>query len=206
MGRISESLITPYHAFAIFAGSAFATALLWPESLPAAFVAVMRGPFLHHTVAFFLGFLGVQIGEAEYGYGTHPWLRRALRLVALVGLGVCLVMPFLLVHRVETGLPWPQFGALCGFFLLYGLFWALVGYGLAAAVHWDGLRFAVKYGCLFLVVFPPTLAGFPLSPFSTVDGLWAGAAVGWGGLTLYGALDFGALGAWRWASRRSSRG
>ncbi len=206
MGSLSENLVNPYHAFTILVGTAFATAILWPESAPATLATLMRGPFLFHAVAFLIGFLGLQIGEAEHGYGTYRWLWRTLRLAGLVGFGLSLVLPFLLVHRVETGLPWPQFAAMFGFLFAYGLFWALVGYGLAAVVHWDGLRFTLKYGSLLMVAILPALAGLPLSPFPTVEGMWAGATVGWGGILLYGALDLGALGAWRWASKRSSRG
>lgn len=206
MGSLSENLVNPYHAFAILVGVAFAAAVLWPESAPAAFVALMRGPFLHHAVALFVGFLGLQIGEAEHGYGTYLWLWRARRLAGLVGFGLVLALPFLLVHRVETGLPWPRFAAMFGFLFAYGLLWALVGYGLAATVNWDGLRFVLKYAILLLIAILPSLAGLPLSPFPTVEGIWAGTKVGWGGFILYGALDLSALGAWRWASKRFSRG
>lgn len=206
MGSLSESLVSPYHAFAILAGVAFAAAVLWPQSPPAAFASLMRGPFLLHAVALLIGFLGVQIGEAERGYGTYPWQWRVLRLAGLVGFGLSLVLPFLLIHRVETGLPWSRFGVAVGFLVAYGLFWVWVGYGLAAVVHWDGLRFVLKYGTLVIIAILPALAGSPLSPFPAVEGIWAGTTAGWGGLVLYGACDLGALGVWRWASRRSSRG
>lgn len=203
MASLPESLVSPYHAFAILSGTAFAAAILWPESAPAALASTMRGPFLPHAVAFLIGFLGLQIGEAERGYGSYRPGWRAVRLVGRVGFGLLLVLPFLLVHRVEAGLPWGQFAAIFGFLFAYGLFWGLAGHAVAAVVHWDGLRFALKYGGLLAVVFLPTLVGLPISPVPVVDGLWVGAAGGWWGLILYAALDAGAVGAWQWASRRS---
>jgi len=206
MGSLSENLVNPFHGFAILVGVAFAAAVLWPESASAAFVALMRGPFVHHAVALLVGVLGLQIGEAERGYGAYLGLRRARRLAGLVGFGLALALPFLLIHRVETGLPWPRFAAIFGFLFAYGLFWAMVGYGLTVAVHSDGLRFVLKYACLLVAAILPASAGLPLSPFPAVEGMWAGVAMGWGGLVLYGALDLGALGVWRWANKRSSRG
>jgi len=206
VGRLSENLVNPYHGFAILVGAAFIAAVLWPEGGAAALAALMRGPFLYHTVALLVGFLGLQIGEAERGYGVQVGLRRGLRLAGLVGIGLALVLPFLLIHRVETGLPWPGFAAMVGFLVLYGLFWALVGYGLGAVVPWEGLRFALKYGGLLVVTLVPALGGLPVSPFPTVEGIWRGSVAGWGGLILYGGLDLGALGVWQWASKRSWRG
>jgi len=202
--RLAEGLVTPYHAFAIFSGTAFATALLWPDAAPPALAPLMRGPFLFYTVAILVGFLGLQIGEEERGFGVYSPASRFARLASLVGLGLVLVVPFLLVHRVETGLAWPRFGALVAFTFAWGVFWALVGYGLAAVVHSDGLRFALKYGGLFVAFLVPLTAGLPVSPFPAVAGLWEGTAVGLWGCVLYGALDLAALGVWTWTSRRSS--
>ncbi|GAB4304950.1 MAG: hypothetical protein Kow0097_02640 [Candidatus Bipolaricaulota bacterium] len=201
MIRFAEGLVTPYHAFAILSGAAFAVALLWPGSAPDAFTAVVRGPFLPQAVAFLLGFLALQIGEEERGYGSYPLWRQVGRLVGLVAFGLALVLPFLLIHRVELGLPVIPFGGILLFLCVYGVFWALAGHGVGAAVHSDGLRFALKYGTLLLVVFLPGLAGLPVSPLVAVGGLWAGARVGWWGIVLYGALDLGAVGAWLWAEK-----
>ena len=204
MARLSEDLVGPYHAFAILTGASFAAAVLWPETAPAALDTLMRGPFLAHAVAFLIGFLGLQIGEAERGYGAYRVVGRAGRLTGLVAFALCLVLPFLFVHRVETGLPWTGFSAILALLLAYGLFWALVGHGLAVVVHCDGLRFVLKYGSLLAIAFVPLLAQHPVSPFPALDGLWSGTAAGWWGLALYGALDAGILGAWAWATRRSS--
>jgi len=204
--RFSPDLLTPYHGFAVLVGVAFATTMLWPDSAPEAFAALRRGPFLPQTVAFLLGFLGLQIGGAEHGDGLPSSGRRLARLVGLVALGVGLVLPFLLIHRVEAGLPWARFVLVVGFLTAYGLFWALAGYGAANAIHSDGLRFAVKYGSMLAVAFLPLLRGLPVSPFLTVSGLWTGAIAGWWGLLLYGAADAGAVGAWLlWTHKRSSR-
>ncbi|HNR24171.1 MAG TPA: hypothetical protein PKG50_01890 [Candidatus Bipolaricaulis anaerobius] len=204
MASLSEHLTNPYHAFVILVGSAFAAAILWPESAPAALGPLMRGPFLPHAVAFLIGFLALEIGEAERGYGAYRPPRRAARLGGLVGFGLVLVLPFLLVHRVEAGLPWPQFAAILGFLYAYGLAWALVGYGAAAVVHWEGLRFVLEYGGLLAVIVLPAGAGLPISPIPTIGGLWAGTGDGWWGLALYAAFDAGALGAWLWTNGRSS--
>lgn len=206
MARFSHGLLGPYHAFAILSGTAFATVLLWPQSAPVALAATMRGPFLPCVVALLIGFLGLQIGEAERGYGLYRPGWRVLRLAGLVGFGLLLVLPFLLVHRVEAGLSWPRFSLVLGFVALHGLFWGLAGHAAAAVVHWDGLRFVLKYGGLLAVAFLPALRGLPVSPFSIVSGLWAGTSAGWWGLLLYGALDAGAVGAWLLTTRaRSSR-
>jgi hypothetical protein len=204
VARLSEGLVTPYHGFAILVGSAFAAAVLWPESAPPTFGPLVRGPFLHQAMAFLIGILGLQIGEAERGFGPHRPLGRACRLAALVGFGLVLVSPFLLIHRVETALAWPRFAALVGFQFAFGLSWSLAGYALATVVHSDGLRFIVKYGCLLALVVLPALAGLPVSPIPVVGVLWAGEAAGLWGLAAYGGLSVGALGAWIWMSRRSS--
>ncbi|MFH1609678.1 MAG: hypothetical protein ABID40_03525 [Candidatus Bipolaricaulota bacterium] len=206
MARFSQDLLNPYHAFAILSGTAFAATLLWPESAPEALSALMRGPFFPQAVAFLVGFLGLQVGEAEHGYGPYSPGGRVARLVGLVALGLGLILPFLLIHRVEAGLPWTRFAQILGFLAVYGLFWALAGHAAAATVHWDGLRFAIKYGSLLAVAFLPVLLGLPLSPFPTVSGLWAGTITGWWGLLLYGTLDAGAVGAWLLSTQtRSSR-
>ncbi len=201
MARFSQDLVNPYHAFAILSGTAFAVTLLWPESAPEA----LSAPFFPHAVAFLIGFLGLQVGEAEHGYGPYSPGGRVARLVGLVALGLALILPFLLIHRVEAGLPWVRFAQILGFLAVYGLFWALAGYAAAATVHWDGLRFAIKYGSLLAVAFLPVLLGLPVSPFPTVSGLWAGASTGWWGLLLYGMMDAGAVGAWLLTQTRSSR-
>lgn len=203
MARLVGELLTPYHGFAILSGVAFAASLLWPEGEPtAALGAFMRGPFFLQAVAFLLGILALQVGEAEGGYGAYPPLRRAGRLVAHGGLGLLLVLPFLLLHRVEVGLPWAALGGAVGFLLLYAAFWAVVGYGVAVAVHWPGLRFALKYGSYAAATLLP---GSPLAPFPGLAAL-GGEGVPWG-LLLYGALALGALGAWCgiWKARRSSK-
>lgn len=205
MIRFAEGLVTPYHAFAILSGTAFVAALLWPGSAPEALTAVVRGPFLPQAVAFLLGLLALQIGEGERGYGAYSMGWRAGRLGGLVAFGLALVLPFLLVHRVEVGLPGVPFGGILLFLFAYGVFWALAGYGLGAAVHSDGLRFALRYGTFLVVVVLPGLAGLPVSPVVAVEKLWAGMAAGWWGIAIYGGLDIGVLGAWSWAERRSLR-
>lgn len=201
MARLPEGLLTPYHGFAILCGAALAASLLWPEGEPTvSFGGFMRGPFFLHAVAFLLGILALQVGEAERGYGSYPPGARFLRLAGHGVLGLGLVLPFLLLHRVEVALPWGLLGGAVGFLLLYGVFWAGVGYGMAAAVHWPGLRFALKYGSYLVAVLPP---GSPLSPFPWLAALWEGR-VGWGVL-VYGALAVGALGAWAWMRKQSSK-
>jgi len=206
MARFSQDLLNPYHAFAILSGTAFAVTLLWPESAPEALSALMRGPFFPQAVAFLVGFLGLQIGEAEHGYGPYSPDGRVGRLVGLVATGLGLILPFLLIHRVEAGLSGARFAQIVGFLVGYGLFWALVGYATATTVHWDGLRFAIKYGGLLAVAFLPILVGLPVSPFPAIGGLWAGTTTGWWGLLLYGMMDAGAVGLWLlWTQKRSSR-
>lgn len=199
MARLRAELITPYHGFAILCGVAFASSLLWPEGEPtAALGAFMRGPFFPQAVAFLLGILALQVGEVERGYGAYPPLRRVGRLAGYVGLGLALVVPFLLLHRVEAVLPWPAVGGAVGFLLPYGVFWSIVGYGVAGAVHFPGFRFALKYGSY--------LAGFflPRSPLSPAGYLFEqGGAAGWGAL-VYGALSLGTLAVWIWTARRFS--
>ncbi|MCX7750399.1 MAG: hypothetical protein N2320_02385 [Candidatus Bipolaricaulota bacterium] len=201
MARLPEALLTPYHGFAILSGAALVASLLWPEAEPtAALSAFMRGPFFLHAVAFLLGILALQVGEAEVGYGAYPPLRRAARLGGQPALGLGIVLPFLLLHRAEAALPWPEWGRAVGFLLLYGLLWSVVGYGTGVVVHWPGLRFAVKYGIYLAAVLPPAS---PLSPFPALGGLWEGLT-GWR-FVLYGAVDLGVLGAWTWTRRRSSK-
>lgn len=201
MVRLSEDLVNPYQAFAILGATAFAAALLSPGAAAGTLGGFVQGPLLPHAVGVLVGILGLQIGEAERGYGPCRPLRRAARLGGLVGFGLVLVLPFLLVHRVETGLGWLRFGGLLGFWWAYGLFWALAGHGAAAVVHWDGLRFVLKYGTLVVAILLP--AGLPVSPIATVGGLWTGTGGGWWGVALYGGLDIGAIGAWAWIRRRS---
>ncbi len=204
MVRIAESLVTPYHAFAILSGTAFTAAILWPASPADPLGMLIRGPLLPITVGLLIGFLGLQVGEVERGYGPYSPGQRAGRLGALVGFGLALVLPFLFIHRVERGLPWIPFAGIVTFLYAYGLFWALVGLGLAAAVHSDGLRFVVKYGSYCACAFALALPGLPASPLTALGALWRGMGSGWWGLVLYGALDLGAMGAWLWAKRGSS--
>jgi len=204
VARLAEGLVTPYHGCAILSGAALALSLVWPEAAPTSEVgAFVRGPFFPGALAFLLGILALQVGEAERGHGAYPPLPRVGRLAAHVALGVALVLPFLLVHRVEAGVPWAALGGLLAFLLLYGLFWGLAGYGISAAVHWPGLRFALKYGSYLVVAFAfPTLTA--LSPFPAVGELWGQA--GWRGVLVYGALDLAVVGVWVWLDRRSSAG
>lgn len=204
MARLAEGLVTPYHGFAILSGAALAASLLWPETSPTAELgSFVRGPFFPQALAFLLGILALQVGEAEAGHGTYPPLARVGRLGAHVALGVVLALPFLLVHRVEATLPWPAFGGTLAFLLLYGLFWGLAGYGISAVVHWPGLRFVLKYGSYLVATFPFPAPLTP-SPFPGVQGLWEGT--GWGGPLVYGALDLAAVGLWVWMRKRSSAG
>lgn len=204
--RFSEGLVNAFHAFAILSGIAFVTTLLWPESPRGEVLAFIRQRFFPQAVAFFLGFLALQIGEAEFGYGAVPVGRRVRRLAGLVTLGLGLVLPFLLIHRVEAGLPWPPFLAILAFLVLYGLFWSLAGHAAAAAIQSDGLRFIARYGTLLVLNFLPGEFGIPISPFFVLGALWEGTSPGLWGLALYGGADAGALGWWIWKSqRRSSR-
>lgn len=204
MARLADGLVTPYHGFAILSGVALVASLLWPATSPSAELgAFVRGPFFPEALAFLLGILALQVGEAELGHGTYSPLARVGRLGAHVALGVALALPFLLVHRVEAALPWPAFGAILAFLLLYGLFWGMAGYGICAVVHWAGLRFVLKYGSYLVAAFPFPSPVTP-SPFPAVEGLWGGT--GWWGLLVYGALDAVAVGLWVWMRRRSSAG
>ncbi|MCR4392557.1 MAG: hypothetical protein NUV94_07355 [Candidatus Acetothermia bacterium] len=201
--RIPETLVNSYHAFVILVGLTFLTALVWPEPPAAGGVleALMRGPFFLDAVAFLLGVLALHVGEAEHGFGRAAPPCRALRMGALVLLGIALILPFLIVHRVEAGGGWGQLVLVVLFLFAYGLFWSLVGHAAAGKVKFDGLRFFVKYGGLIVLTFLPVVFGLPLSPFPVLAGLWEGTLTGAVGLLLYVAVDLGALGWWLWTRR-----
>ncbi len=188
-------LVTPFHGFAILSGAALPVSLLWPEP------TVGRTLFLQ-VLVFLQGILSLQIGEVERGYGGFRPHARLLRLFFFTATALALALPFLLVHRVETGSDWPAFSLSLLFLLAHGFVWTSAGYGLPAVVRSEGLRFVVKYGGLVLAnVLPLFFAPF-VSGLWVLPALWEGRGAA-AGLALYLGLS-GVSIPWIWRGRRGS--
>lgn len=188
-------LVTPFHGFAILSGAGLLVSLLWPEP------ALGRTLFLQILV-FLQGILSLQIGEAERGYGVFPPCARLLRPFFFTSAALALSLPFLLVHRVETGADWPAFFLSLLFLLAHGFVWTSVGYGLPGVVRSEGLRFFVKYGGLVLASVLPVFFAPCVSGLWALPALWEGRGAG-AGLALYLGLS-GVSTVWLWRRRKGS--
>lgn len=194
---LPESLVTPYHGFAILTGGALILSLLWPDPR-------FGRALFPQALVLLQGTLSLQVGEVEHGFGPLPAGQRLRRLLRFVLWALGLVGPFILIYRAETAASWPALGLSLGFLLIHGFVWSLVGHELPRAVKSDGLRFLAKYGGLALAEFLPLGLGFPGSGIATLLALWEGRSLGWLGAGLY--LSLGGLGTlWiLWRERRRS--
>ncbi|MBC7099066.1 hypothetical protein H5T52_08110 [Candidatus Bipolaricaulota bacterium] len=203
-------LINSYHALAILAGVAFLVALLSPGTVGGLgrYAGFFGPPLFLATLALVAGFLGVHVGEAEAAWWAErplPPGRTLARLAALVGLGIWLILPFLISFRALTGESWGGMAGALGAIIVVGLAWAGAGFLAGSVIESGGIRFVGLYGVMLLVYLVPLVAAFPVSPISTVTALWKGdleqGLVGlgcWGGLA---ALSLG--GTWAWKRTRS---
>jgi hypothetical protein len=200
--KFPPQLLTSFHALTILAGLAFFISVLPLGQAPGVWY---DGPFLLYVVAFLLGVLGLQVGDAERSaWWTErlPPGRQAGRLLWLVGLGVALDFPFLTAYRAWVGANWWGWGLALLFLVAFGFLWSLVGFAAAGRIQSEGLRFFAKYGGLVVASFVPLAFALPISPFSALGSLWEGRGMaGPIGLVLYATVDLLALGWWIWRGR-----
>lgn len=208
--RFPPALINSYHALAVLAGVAFLVGLISPGRVGniGAYSAFLGAPLFLSALAVFTGILGLHVGGAEESWWRErplPPGRQGLRLAALVGLGLALLLPFLFAFRALTGGSWKGLLLSLPLLGLCGHTWAVVGFHAAAYVKSSGVRFLTVYGALLVVYFAPMFFAFPLSPILAAGELWRGETAGVWGLLLWGGLDLIAAGGWwLWGSKSRS--
>lgn len=210
--RFPPGLINSYHALAILAGVTFLVAVLSPGTVGGLgrYAGFFGPPLFLATLALLSGVLGVHVGGAEATWWEERPLPpgRALgRLAALVGLGLCLLLPFLLAFRALIGGGWGGTVAVAGLLVAAGLAWAGAGFLAASALKSGGIRFVGVYGIMSLVYFVPLVTALPLSPISAVTALWEGiGGQAWVGLGWWWGMAAVSLGGiWVWKRSRSRR-
>lgn len=210
--RFPPGLINSYHALAILAGVVFLVALLSPGTVGGLgrYAGLFGPPLFLSTLALLSGLLGVHVGGAE----AEWWEERPLspahalgRLAALVGLGLALLMPFVIAFRALVGGSWGGMVAALWMSLATALAWAGAGFLASSAIKSGGIRFIGVYGFMVVVYFVPLVTPLPISPIHTVTSLWKGdlepGLIGlacWCGLA---ALSLG--GVWLWSRSRFLR-